>query len=111
MIKRSKIFGEADKKLGTHTSILADLQGPKLRVGKIEGDNLELVEGNEILFTTKEVEAGSAKLYITYPDFAKDVKVGERILLDDGKLALEVSHTDNKHEVKGQSNTRRHIKK
>ncbi|NEN25278.1 pyruvate kinase [Cryomorpha ignava] len=94
-----KNIREADKKLGTHTSILADLQGPKLRVGKIEGDNLMLKEGAEVIFTTTE-EKGSDKLFINYPEFARDVNVGERILLDDGKLALEVTYTDNKKEVK-----------
>jgi len=94
-----KNIREADKKLGTHTSILADLQGPKLRVGVIEGDNLLLEEGAEITFTTVE-EKKSDKLYINYPEFASDVKVGERILLDDGKLSLEVTFTDNVSLVK-----------
>ncbi len=90
----------ADKNLGTTTAILADLQGPKLRVGDIEGDNLELKEGSEIIFSTKEVPANSKKLYITYPEFAKDVKVGERILLDDGKLELKAIESNGKNEVK-----------
>jgi len=87
-----------DEKLGTHTAILADLQGPKLRVGKFEGDGFHLVDGNDIIFTTKGETKG--KIYITYPDFSKDVKVGEKILLDDGKLQLEVISTNKKDEVK-----------
>ncbi len=94
-----KNIREADKRLGTHTSILADLQGPKLRVGKIKGDNLMLEEGSMVVFSTKEVPETSKKLYITYPDFAKDVKAGERILLDDGKLGLTVAKTDGEYEV------------
>src|SRR5690606_22760328 len=94
-----KNIREADKRLGTHTSILADLQGPKLRVGVIKGDNLMLEEGAEVIFTTIE-EKKSDKLFINYPEFARDVNVGERILLDDGKLSLEVTFTDNKSEVK-----------
>lgn len=94
-----KNIREADKQLGTHTSILADLQGPKLRVGEIEGDGLMLKEGAEVIFTTVE-EENSEKLFINYPEFARDVNVGERILLDDGKLSLEVVFTDNKKEVR-----------
>jgi len=94
-----KNIREADKRLGTHTSILADLQGPKLRVGVIKGDNLMLEEGAEVIFTTIE-EKKSDKLFINYPEFARDVEVGERILLDDGKLSLEVIYTDNKSQVK-----------
>jgi pyruvate kinase len=91
---------KADKKLGTHTSILADLQGPKLRVGVIEGGQMELVPGQEVIFTTDESKQGGGRLYMTYPEFAKDVRVGERILLDDGKLILETISTNGKDEVK-----------
>ncbi len=91
---------KADKKMGTHTSILADLQGPKLRVGVIEGGKMELVEGKIVTFTTDEKKAGGEKLFMTYPEFARDVRVGEHILLDDGKLLLETISTDGKSEVK-----------
>ena len=88
----------ADKELGTFTAILADLQGPKLRVGEMEGEGIELKEGNEVVFTTTD-EKSKSKLYITYPEFAKDVKKGERILLDDGKIILSVKSTNGKDEV------------
>jgi len=88
---------KADQSLGTHTAILADLQGPKLRVGEFEGEGLMLNDGDEISFTTKEGDPG--KIYITYPQFAEDVKAGERILLDDGKLELEAISTNGKDEV------------
>lgn len=90
----------ADGKLGTHTSILADLQGPKLRVGTIKKGGVELVEGSIISFTTVEENAGENKFFMTYPEFPRDVKVGERVLLDDGKLTLEVTATNSKDEVK-----------
>lgn len=88
---------KVDEKLGTHTAILADLQGPKLRVGEFEGEGLLLKEGAEITFTT--VEGDTTKIFITYPQFALDVKVGERILLDDGKLELEAISTNRTNEV------------
>ena len=89
---------KADEKLGTHTAILADLQGPKLRVGEFEGEGLQLNDGQELVFTTKPGD--DKKIFITYPQFAKDVKVGERILLDDGKLILETASSDGKSDVK-----------
>ncbi|MGB6035922.1 MAG: pyruvate kinase [Cryomorphaceae bacterium] len=88
---------KADQSLGTHTAILADLQGPKLRVGEFEGEGYMLKDGEEVSFTTKEGDKD--KIYITYPQFAEDVKAGERILLDDGKLELEVISTNGKDEV------------
>ncbi len=92
----------ADKKLGTATSILADLQGPKLRVGKISKGGVELVDGSHVTFTTIEDKADETKqrFYLTYPEFPQDVKVGERILLDDGKLVLEATESNGKDEVK-----------
>jgi len=89
-----------DKELGTFTAILADLQGPKLRVGDIPGGTMDLKTNSEVVFTTTKPKKDDGKLYITYPEFAKDVKVGERILLDDGKLILETISTDGKNEVR-----------
>src|SRR6056297_3255354 len=68
-----------DKELGTFTAILADLQGPKLRVGDIPGGTMDLKTNSEVVFTTTKPKKDDGKLYITYPEFAKDVKVGERI--------------------------------
>lgn len=95
-----KNIREADRILGTHTAILADLQGPKLRVSNIDENGKELKEGDIVEFTTDESDVNSDKIYITYPQFAKDVKIDERILLDDGKLSLVVVDTDKKNQVK-----------
>ncbi len=89
-----------NKKLGTHTAILADLQGPKLRIGVVENNGVELVAGKEVIITTIECVGTAERLYITYPQFPKDVKVGENILIDDGKLLLTVVSTNGKNEVK-----------
>lgn len=89
-----------NKKLGTHTAILADLQGPKLRIGVVENNGVELVAGKEIIITTVECTGTAEKVYITYPQFPKDVKAGENILIDDGKLLLQVVSTNGKDEVK-----------
>jgi len=93
-----KNIRDADAELGTNTAILADLQGPKLRVGSFEGDGFQLEDGKEVIFNTTGQD--ESKIFITYPSFPKDVHVGERILLDDGKLILETTATNDKDEVK-----------
>jgi pyruvate kinase len=95
-----KNIREADKELGTHTAILGDLQGPKIRIGDVKDNNIELVPGAEIIITTKSVIGTADKVSITYQGLPQDVKKGERILLDDGKLMFEVISTNLKDEVK-----------
>ncbi|PHR73669.1 MAG: pyruvate kinase [Lutibacter sp.] len=90
---------EMNAKLGHNVAILADLQGPKLRVGDM-GDGVELIKGNTFTFTTVMCKGSSEKAYMTYKRFPKDVKVGEKILVDDGKLSFEVINTDGVSEVK-----------
>jgi pyruvate kinase len=77
---------------------LADLQGPKLRIGKVK-DGEVINEGDEITFVTNPVEGTSKKVYMNYQQFPGDVKAGEKILLDDGKLMLTVKQTNNKDTV------------
>lgn len=89
-----------NKKLGTHTAILADLQGPKLRIGVVENNSVELIAGKEITITTTECIGTAERIYITYPQFPKDVNAGENILIDDGKLLLNVISTNGIDEVK-----------
>lgn len=71
-------------------AILADLQGPKLRVGDIEGGSLVLHKGDEFLFTNEKCMGTKDGIYLSYPDFYKDVRIGEKILLDDGKMEVLV---------------------
>lgn len=89
-----------NKKLNRHVGILGDLQGPKLRIGKIQDNAVELINGNEITITTKECEGTAEKIFITYPQFPQDVTVGELVLIDDGKITLKVTETNKKDEVK-----------
>lgn len=97
--ERIDIIRELNKEFGFTTSILADLQGPKLRVGVMKED-VVVSKGDIITFTTAEDILGTAqKVYMNYKDFPKDVNPGERILLDDGKLIFEVLKTDKKTEV------------
>ena len=95
-----KHIKEINKELWVHTAILADLQGPKLRIGLIENDRAELISGNDIIITTKKSVGNAEKVYITYPQFPQDVRPGEIVLLDDGKLILRVVETNGKDEVR-----------
>lgn len=87
-------------KYGIHIGILADLQGPKLRVGQIENDGIQLDQGDEIVFTNEEkVGTKEGGVYMSYPEFATDVEVGEKVMVDDGKLVFEVVETNKKDKV------------
>ncbi|MEX0361097.1 MAG: pyruvate kinase [Allomuricauda sp.] len=98
--ERIRLIRELNDELDTNTAILADLQGPKLRVGVMGGEAV-VAPGDEITFATGEPFEGSAKrVYMNYASFPQDVKPGERILLDDGKLIFEVKSTNGKDEVK-----------
>jgi pyruvate kinase len=97
--QRVEMIRELNEELDTNTSILADLQGPKLRVGVMAGE-VVVSPGDEITFVTGEPFEGNAdRVYMNYKEFPKDVKAGERILLDDGKLIFEVITTNHKDEV------------
>lgn len=87
----------ASLKVRKAVGVLGDLQGPKIRTGKLEKGAIELVEGKEISITTDETVLGTQELVsTTYPHLASDVNVGDRILLDDGLLELKVIATDKK---------------
>ena len=95
-----KHIREINRKLNIHTSILGDLQGPKLRVGEMENNGVELVDGAEFIFTTNKMIGTAQMAFMTYQQFPKDVKAGEFVLIDDGKLVLQVTSTNGKDEVK-----------
>jgi len=90
---------EINKELGANTSMLADLQGPKLRVGEMENGCVQIVTGNTITITTIKQIGTEKVIYTNYKEFAQDVKAGETVLLDDGKLALRILSTNGKDTV------------
>jgi len=96
--RKIKIIREINQRLDFNVAILADLQGPKLRVG-VMGEKVKLNKGDRFTFTTEKCEGTQLKAYMTYQNFPKDVKPGEQILVDDGKLLFEVIETDGKTEV------------
>lgn len=97
---RIQTIRELNEEMGVYTAILADLQGPKLRVGVMSGE-VVVAPGDEILFKTGKPFEGTAEaVYMNYKNFPKDVNPGERILLDDGKLIFEILETNGKNQVK-----------
>ncbi len=83
-----------------HIGILCDLQGPKLRIGQIENNSLEVIPGDIIPFSNKPCMGTKQGIYMSYENFAEDVTVGETILIDDGKLVFEVLETNKTDLVK-----------
>ncbi|KAF2518323.1 pyruvate kinase [Flavobacterium salilacus subsp. salilacus] len=98
--ERIQIIRSLNEEFGYNTSILGDLQGPKLRVGVMKED-VVVAPGDIITFQTAEDVPGTAeKVYMNYKEFPRDVNPGERVLLDDGKLIFEVLETNGTTEVK-----------
>jgi pyruvate kinase len=81
-------------------AILGDLQGPKLRVGEIENNALDLQVGDILTFTNEKVVGNKERIYISYPNFHSDVKVGNKILIDDGKIEVLVVSIQKNNDVK-----------
>lgn len=99
VVNRIKMVRSISEGIGTNVALLADLQGPKLRVGVME-DNVFVNDGDTITFVTGEAFVGdNTRVYMNYTQFPQDVKEGERILLDDGKLIFEVVSSNQQDEV------------
>ncbi|MBJ2176167.1 pyruvate kinase [Aureibaculum sp. A20] len=96
--EKIKMIREINQKLGYNVAVLADLQGPKLRVGVME-EKVKLNKGDQFIFTTDKCEGTKERAYMTYQQFPQDVKPGENILVDDGKLLFKVISTNGKNEV------------
>ena len=91
---------QINKKEPYNIAILGDLQGPKLRVGEIENGEIEIVEGDILTFTNEKVIGTKEKIYVSYPNFHSDVKIGNTILIDDGKLEVSVLNIEENNDVK-----------
>lgn len=97
--ERIDIIRGLNNEFGYTTAILADLQGPKLRVGVMKED-VVVKPGDIITFQTAEDVPGTAeRVYMNYKEFPRDVNPGERVLLDDGKLMFEALETNGTTEV------------
>jgi pyruvate kinase len=85
---------EINAEYKTNVGILADLQGPKIRIGLVKDGGIHLVNGTRINITTHELIGDDNQIYITYPTFPQDVQPDEIILLDDGKIQMRVIETN-----------------
>ena len=83
-------------------AILGDLQGPKLRVGEIEGGSMLVEEGEILTFTNTKLVGNKERIYVSYPNLHDDVKIGNIIMIDDGKLEVKVMSIEKNHDVKVQ---------
>jgi len=88
-----------NEKYNYNVGILADLQGPKIRIGMVQDGGIHLVNGSRTIITTAKCIGNEERIYITYEAFPKDVQAGEIILLDDGKLQMRVIETNLVDEV------------
>lgn len=88
-----------NKTEGIHVAILADLQGPKLRIGKIQDNALEIEKGDKLIFTNEECIGTKKSIYVSYPNLAGDVQIGNIIMIDDGKMEVQVTGIKENNDV------------
>lgn len=98
-LKTIRFVKELNEELESNVAILGDLQGPKLRVGDMENDQVLLKDGQEFSFVTTPCTGTTGKAYLSYERLPSDVTPGERILVDDGKLIFEVTGSNKKDTV------------
>ncbi len=88
---RYELLKEIREETGRHVAALIDTKGPEIRTGVLKNhEKINLVEGNEFILTINEIEGDDKKAYINYPGLIDDVAAGNRILIDDGIIELEV---------------------
>ncbi|HEY5391283.1 MAG TPA: pyruvate kinase, partial [Hanamia sp.] len=87
-----EIIKKINVTLPFNIAILADLQGPKLRVGEIENNALEINPGDKLTFTNTKCIGTKKEIYVSYTDLYKDVVPGNLIMIDDGKLEVVVTN-------------------
>lgn len=90
---------ELNDELNSDICILQDLQGPKLRIGMVENDGVELKKGQTLTLTSKEMIGTAEKVCIRYSSLAQDVKPGEFILIDDGKIEIKITRIIDEYDV------------
>lgn len=98
-----KLIREINNKEPYNIAILADLQGPKLRVGEIENGSMLIEPGQILTFQSRQKVVGNKEsIYVSYPNLHEDVEVGNKILIDDGKLEVVVKEITKEGDVKVQ---------
>src|SRR4051812_12409957 len=92
--KAYRLIREASDRTGHAVAILADLQGPKIRLGTFTSGPVMWETGSQVCVTVEDVEGTAERVSTTYKGLASDARVGDRLLVDDGKLALTVVRVD-----------------
>ena len=92
----SDMLNEVNEELGTNVCLLQDLQGPKIRCGMVENDGVVINPGDDLIITTEEMLGNSQKISTIYTAIVDDVKPGDKILIDDGNVELEVNEVKDK---------------
>ncbi len=99
-LQRIKMIKEVREELNLPVAILLDTKGPEIRTGKFANEAVELVEGQEFILTTEDIAGDETKCSITYDSLPGDVKKGDKILIDDGLIELEVIEILNDKEIR-----------
>lgn len=86
---------ELNEELGSNVCLLQDLQGPKIRTREMENNGVEIKSGDELIITTERVVGNATRISTSYANMPADVKIGDTILVDDGKIELRVESTEN----------------
>jgi pyruvate kinase len=89
-----RLVREASDSTGHAVAVLADLQGPKIRLGTFEDGPVHWPTGSQVCITTEDVPGTTERVSTTYKNLSDDVRVGDRLLVDDGKLSLTVVRVD-----------------
>lgn len=90
---------ELNASLGTNVALLGDLQGPKIRIGEVQNNGVQLKNGDRLKLVTEKCVGTAKKIYLNYLEFPQDVEEGDQVLLDDGKIKFEVVRTNRLDEV------------
>ncbi len=94
--QRFDLVREVEEETGVPIGIMLDTKGPEIRTGEMEGDKIELKEGSELIISEEDVLGTPVKISVSYKELADDMNVGDKILIDDGLIELEVTDIDGK---------------
>lgn len=94
------VIKKVREELNTSTAIMLDTKGPEIRTRDFEKGQAELIKGQEFILTTRDVLGNEKMVSVTYDQFAKDIKTGDTVLIDDGLISMEVIEVINDTDLK-----------
>ncbi|MEJ2209612.1 MAG: pyruvate kinase [Anaerolineae bacterium] len=100
--RRIQIVRQVAEEMSCAIAVLADLQGPKLRVGQLPGHAVQLTPGEEVTLFCGETSEHPERIPVPHPEVLRDASVGERILLDDGLLEMKIKERLGDEELKAE---------